>query len=200
MSVESLALIYPWPAEKPDVPPDDHGWCQPEHREWLGRYLTPETKVIVELGCWLGQSTRLMLELAPNATIVCVDHWKGDVTMNDNPETQSRLSNAYETFLVNQWEQRSRIVPLRKEVQTGLYVVSNAGISPDFIFFDAEHTAEVLNRELRLAYTLFPDAQLYGDDWGWEAVQTAVNAFAMEKGMTAAATGNAWALEVAKKP
>jgi hypothetical protein len=103
MSLATLNDQHPWPAAMPAVPPDPHGWCQPEHRDVLATRLGPDTKVILELGARLGQSTRLLLELAPNATVISVDTWRGSTDMAGNAEGESRMATAYKTFLVNQW-------------------------------------------------------------------------------------------------
>ena len=195
MSLDSLRTQYPWPADKPDVPPDPHGWCQPEHRSMLAKRVGPDTRVVVELGSWLGQSTRLLLELAPAATVICVDHWQGSTDMQGNASAEARLATAYETFLVNQWPWRERVVPLRSDSCLGLRTIHDSGVTPDLIYFDSEHTTEHLTRELETARRLFPRARLYGDDWAWESVRRAVEDFALVHDSPVSAWGNAWALD-----
>lgn len=194
---DDLRTITPWPDVMPDLPFDGQGWCQPEHRPMLARRLSADTKVVLELGSWLGQSTRLLLELAPNATILCVDTWQGSTDMVGNADAASRLATGrlLEQFQRNQWEWRDRVIPLRCDSQVGVAHVYWDDIVPDLIFFDTEHTTEHLTAELDAAFAYFPTAKLYGDDWGWPTVRAAVEAFAAKHGFSIDAIGNAWSLE-----
>ena len=70
-----LRRRYPWPDTMPEVQPDDHGWFQDCNARLLRRFLGPRTRLIVELGSWLGKSARFMLAAAPRATVICIDHW-----------------------------------------------------------------------------------------------------------------------------
>lgn len=194
MSLDTLRAAYPWPDQPPDVPPDPHGWCSGDHRFALREKIGPTTRAIVELGAWLGASTRMMLGLAPAATVISVDHWKGEPFMNGLRETQQRLEAAHETFLVNQWQHRDRVIPIRSDTLGGLHEVHSHGVAPDLIYFDSEHTVECLSAELALARRLFPEAIFHGDDWRMPDVQTAVRIFADQHGYKIRDRGNAWTL------
>lgn len=191
----ALRAKYWWPGRKPDDPVDPHGWCSPIHADVLPRYINPTTKVIVELGAWLGASTRVLLNLAPESTVICVDHWLGSRDMKNKPQALARLPRLYETFLVNQWPWRDRVIPLRDSTLAGLDEIHDLGIVPELIYFDSEHTTAHVRRELLLAHEHFPTAIFYGDDWAWVSVRNAVEAFARERGYDLHARGNAWALE-----
>lgn len=196
--VALLASLHPWPAARPDLAFDPHGWCQPEHREHIAPFLSAATGLVVELGSWLGQSTRLLLELAPNAVVACVDTWEGSADMSPCREARSRIAagRLYEQFLANQWDHRRRVIPIREDSCVGLRSVLRAGLKPDLIYFDTAHTYEQLTRELEVARLFFPAARLYGDDWGTcpEDVRPAVEAFARKHYMTPHGSGNAWVL------
>lgn len=55
--LDDLRHRYPWPTERPDVPEkrtakgEIFGWFHGENRHVLKTLLTPETKLVVELGC-----------------------------------------------------------------------------------------------------------------------------------------------------
>lgn len=199
MSLESLRTQFPWPDTRPELKFDPHGWCRPEHRDVLKGRLHSNTRLIIELGSWLGQSTRLLLAMAPNATVVCVDTWKGSSDMLGNPEAEQRLSMLYDQFLANQWEWRQRVIPLQLDSRDGLREVKAHGLTPDLVFLDTEHTTAHVIEELELAHALFPSAMINGDDWGWPDVRAAVEQFATaHPEYRPVGKGNAWRLEVAR--
>ncbi len=191
-----LRQDYPYPDRRPDLPEDLQGWCQPEHRQMVARYIDPHsTQLIVELWSWLGASTRLLLELAPHATVVCVDTWAGSPDINNKPEYAAKIPTLFDTFVVNQWRWRDRVIPMRMDSREGLRIIARYEIAPELIYFDTNHATEHVLSELELAWSLFPKARLYGDDWGWESVRAAVIPFAAKHGLMIVARGNAWALE-----
>jgi hypothetical protein len=63
------------PGDSPPVSKYHHGWFFPAHKVVLSELLTKETRCVLELGSWLGSSTRFIAEHAPNAVIICVDLW-----------------------------------------------------------------------------------------------------------------------------
>ncbi len=197
MGLTELRAYYPWPYIKPDLPFDPHGWCGPDHKTLLINRLDHTTQVVLELGSWLGQSTRLLLSLTPNATIICVDTWHGSTDMVTDPEATKRIDTEqlFQQFQANQWDYRDRIIPLIQDSLIGLQTVYDAGVVPDLIFFDTEHTTDHLSNELELAHKLFPITKLYGDDWKWPTVQAALQPFAITHGFEIQTSGNAWALE-----
>jgi len=52
-----------------------HGWFTPGNSQSLGQFLSDDTRLILELGSWLGKSARWMLDKAPHATLVAVDEF-----------------------------------------------------------------------------------------------------------------------------
>jgi hypothetical protein len=179
-----LRRAFPWPAAKPDVE------SSTEHAGWLGdgtdqaltSVLSDRTQVVVELGAWLGMSTRFIAEKSPHATVVSVDHWQGSPEHRARAEFRSILPTLYETFLAQCWSFRDRIVPLRMSTLEGLRTVARFGIDPDVIYIDAEHSYEAVTSELELASELFPRARLIGDDFDWRGVREAAQNFARRNG------------------
>jgi hypothetical protein len=149
----------------------------------LARALSPRTHSVVELGAWLGLSTRFIAAQAPAATVISVDHWQGSPEHQTQERFQKLLPNLYETFMARCWQYRQRIVPLRMSTLDGLRVVAESGVKPDFIYVDAEHSYEAVTAELTLARQLFPQAALGGDDYDWTGVRAAVDGFARRHGM-----------------
>jgi len=145
--------------------------------------VKPGMHTIVELGAWLGLSTRRLADLAPAATIISVDHWQGSPEHQRQERYQKLLPRLYETFLPRCWAYRERVVPLRMSTVDGLRKVAEFGVQPDLIFVDAEHSFDAVTRELALARQLFPKAALVGDDYDWRGVRDGVNDFARRQGL-----------------
>lgn len=173
--VDTLRKKYPWPTTRPVVPvPPDRNWLFPTTREMLTKTVPRDAKIILELGSFMGRSTRFLLEHAPQATVVAVDHWHGSGDMQNDAEVVAMLPRLYETFLSECWPWRGRIVPVRQTTLDGLREIAAAGIVPDAIYLDADHTYEAVRTDVTLIRELFPHAPLIGDDWDWPGVQQAV--------------------------
>jgi hypothetical protein len=180
-----LAQSHPWPRERPEDadPGGEAGWLGGGTELMLTRVLSSSTRLIVELGAWLGLSTRFIADRAPAATVVSVDHWQGSSEHQSQERFQKLLPRLYETFLARCWDYRSRVVPLRMHTLDGLRAVAEFGLQPDFIYVDAEHSFEAVTAELTLARQLFPTAALGGDDYDWRGVREAVVTFARRHGL-----------------
>ena len=107
--LQDLAKKYPWPEVKPDLAPLDQGWFSGHNLFEEG--LSKDMQVIVELGSWLGKSTRFFLNQFPRSFLIAVDHWKG--SQEHQIRFQKLLPNLYENFLVNCWDYKDRLIPLR---------------------------------------------------------------------------------------
>jgi len=172
--LQQLAQMYPWPNEKPEVPENLHGWCGAPQQNMFGQIVRPEMSVILELGSWLGLSTRLLLNMAPQVTVICVDHWRGSQEHHANEEFRQKLPTLYETFLVNLWEERKRIIPVRLTTLAALEEIHQCQIIPDLIYIDASHTYRDVYADISTSLRLFPRSVICGDDWSWGEVRLAV--------------------------
>lgn len=194
--------MFKFPNEKPNVKPDNHGWFNAHMAKFIKPFITSDTKVIVELGAWLGSSTRWLCENS-TATIVSVDHWKGSIEHQGRKDVQDKLPTLYDTFIVNCWEYRDRIVPIRSNSTTGLHICKDLNIIPDLIFIDASHEYEDVLKDIQTADELFPKATLMGDDWSWKnrrlngrfTVREAVKDFAKQTKISIYEDGRCWRLD-----
>src|SRR5690606_37803858 len=131
--LQQLRQVFPWPDDKPDVPipQRETGWLADGARDLLSRELGAQTKLVVELGAWLGESTRFIADCAPHAAVVTIDHWQGSPEHQARPQWQSMLPTLYETFLAMCWSYRERIVPLKMTTQDALQSIADRGLQPD---------------------------------------------------------------------
>lgn len=197
-SLDALRHKYPWPLKRPDIPFDDHGWFGECNERMLGNFLNGNTCVVLELGSWLGKSTRFIAQKAKHATILTVDHWKGTTQItNDAPECAAKLPTLYESFLSNCWEYKSRIVPMKTTTLEAIDEVHKAGIVPDVIYLDAAHDYESVRAELGKCLGYFQDKTIFvGDDFSpkWDGVMRAVWEHAEDYCRGVAFASHAWAI------
>lgn len=193
-AMQQLRRDFAWPLSRPDVPipTENLGWFSDAPRQLLSQILSPQTRLVVELGAWLGLSTRFITQAAPQADVITIDHWKGSPEHERDPETARMLPSLHDTFLAMNWDHRQRIIPLRMDVGEGLRRVADYGLQPDVIFVDADHSPESVKQQLQLAARLFPQAVLVGDDYDDPGVQQAVDEFAAEQNAQAELAGTGW--------
>jgi len=196
--IDDLRKKYPWPDKKPDLPFDNHGWFGWCHKALLDVVLPQDGQVIIEMGSWLGLSTRFLLSQVPLATILAIDHWKGDdsILQEADEGTKQKLPILHETFLSNCWDYRDRLVPMRTTTVEGLREIHELGIRPDFIYLDASHQYDDAAADLREIWSLYPDVRLAGDDYGgkWEGVKRAVDEHAERAGRVPCTAEHAWTI------
>lgn len=193
-----LVAAFPWPSQRPEhagFPERTQGWLRDGARAALASALSEHTRVVVELGAWLGLSTRFMLERAPNATVISIDTWAGSPEHFDDEEWREMLPTLYEAFLSLNWEHRERIVPLRRSSVEGLAVVAAHGVDPDVIYVDACHEYEAVLEDLETSYRLFPRAEIVGDDYDWLGVRQAIDQFSARHGFVIVRSGVGWRMK-----
>lgn len=197
-NLSALRDLYPWPAEPPDVEPDPQSFLAESTGELLRRYLSRETRCVIELGSWLGGSTRLILDAAPGAQVIAIDHWKGPTSMHRPHlvEFRYKLPTLHKTFLRNCWEYRERLTPVRSKTVPGLKRCGEYGVRPDVVFIDADHSYKGVRSDVLTALRLFPKAKIIGDDWlataKQGALRKAVTEIAEKFGFEIESHGNGW--------
>lgn len=192
MGLSELKNAFPFPSKAPNVPPCDHGWFWESHTELLSGAMGPKVKVILELGSWLGKSTRWIAKHSPNATVIAVDHWRGSAEHFEKPEWRAMLPTLYETFLKNCWAFKDRMIPLRMDTISGMEMVNQCRVVPDLVIIDAGHDYESAHGDVSTALRLFPGAAVCGDDFYWEGVNRAVTEHVSRGLMKASYKKNQW--------
>jgi hypothetical protein len=195
--VEELRRRHSWPAQEPNVPEDWHGWLLNDTLNTLYRHLTANTRLVVECGSWLGLSARAILLGAPNAVVVCCDHWNGSPEHqpgNGQFDWSRRLPSLYETFLRNMWPWRERIIPIRRDSLDGLAEVHWARLVPDLVYLDSEHSYDRVSRELEFCTEHWPSAVVVGDDYNRPEVARAADDHAQKAGRRLLSSGMSFCL------
>ena len=189
----ALRAKFPWPAERPSVTPrPSEGWLSDSVKNLFKLHVSSKNKLIVELGAWLGLSTRYMAERARGAAIITIDHWRGGPEHVNDPAYAAMLPELYETFLANCWDHREQILPLRMSTLDGLDLVSRHGLAPDVCYIDADHSYPAVRADFEKVLDLFPGAVVLGDDFDWESVRLAVTDVARLRNLNVESDGVAW--------
>jgi predicted O-methyltransferase YrrM len=200
--VTKLKTLFEWPAEKPNVPGDNHHWFGGSNNEILYKIIEElKPKCILELGSWTGAgSTKFILERAPDAYLVCIDHWSKDLNdyvqeefnIEQVKELESQISILWETFLVNTWDCRHRLTPLREKTTKGLQILKKLKISFDLVYIDAHHDYENVLHDISKVHETWPDATIVGDDYLWDNVKRAVHYYAENNNLEVKSLYNCW--------
>ncbi len=173
----------------------DHGWFQNQN-ELHHVIKENNVKTVVEIGCWLGQSTMFIARLLPSDGLVfAVDHWQGSSEHQPgNSAWHPCLPYLYEQFLSNviHAQLTHKIIPMRME---SLEAVKRINTTPDLIYIDAGHDTESAYNDLVAWYPFVKEAGIFcGDDWLCDTVRIAVIRFAQENNLLIYANGNFWRL------
>jgi hypothetical protein len=192
--VAKLAADFPWPQAPPQVPIPigPLGWLADGAADVLSGELTVATRVVVELGSWLGVSTRFIADHAACATVIAIDHWQGSVEHHEQAACRDMLPRLHESFLAMNWSYRHRVIPLKMTTIEGLQVVAAHEVVPDLIYIDADHRYDSVLEDLSCASRLFADAVLVGDDYDYPDVQRAVTDFASQRELVVQVVGEHW--------
>jgi hypothetical protein len=148
-------------------------------------------KVIVEVGCWKGQSTVSMLEASKDSKIYCIDTWLGAVEFYTKQTPDRDLMKlhgypqVYYQFLSNivTTGHIERVEPMPMTSRMG------AELCPigDLIYIDASHEYKDVKEDLEGYYLkLNKGGIMFGDDYynvDFPGVKQAVDEFAIEKGL-----------------
>lgn len=181
-------------------PFDDFGWFREQKQQVIKKLLEEkEARVVVELGSFLGKSTRFIASHLPaQGRIYAVDHWLG------SPEHQSpgrvdvypKLSTLYERFLSNVIHAGlcDKVIPVQATTKEALLFIEE---EPDLVFVDASHEYEEVLVDLENWYERLKDGGiLCGDDWAWGGpdypVKRAVQDFATRHHLQCFVDGAIW--------
>ena len=188
-----LKNLYPWPATQ--VPPNEGPvWFRDEHIEVFKLFLDNNIKVAIELGSFLGRSTKKILELSPNAAVIAIDTWLGSQEHND--DYKHLLPTLYETFIANCADYKDRLIPVRETTLNGMKLIAGLNIRPDFIYVDADHAEDSVYNDVSTALLLFPSTRIVGDDFAWDSVKAAVARItALGYNIKLSTGGNIWWIE-----
>ena len=195
--LEDLKRRYPWPLAAPEVVQDwGPEWFLDNesmgHTGPLLQFVGTDTRVILELGSFVGRSTACFLRICPQAHVIAIDTWQGSPEHAADPSLKTLLPIIYEVFQKNLWEFRHRLTAIRETTLDGMAIVHSCGVVPDLIYVDADHATESVVNDILCARQLFPQARISGDDWAWDSVRDGVKIAAAELSLAIETWGTVW--------
>lgn len=155
------------------LPFDPQGWFV--NADHLDMFLkNRDIRVIVEVGSWLGCSTRHLASSLPEGGVLyAVDTWAGspgeEVHMQD-----PKLPFLYQQFLSNVIHANltNKIIPIRMK---SLEAAKALKVQADLIYLDGAHDTKSVREDIANWYPhLKKGGVICGDDWLWESVRKAV--------------------------
>lgn len=170
------------------------------YEHWI---QTTKPELIIEVGSFLGYSAIKMAKeikrLNLDSKIICVDTWLGSpehYRMHKGDMKDNRLGykhgypTMYYKFISNVIHNDVQDIiqpfpyPSSVAFKTLEAIFQEQDIKADFIFIDGSHEEHDVYMDLYYYYQLLKDGgQLWGDDWGWEGVHTAVKNFTEGNGL-----------------
>ena len=167
---------YPEIYEKyPLLPHDSEGWYS--HHAIMKKLIQEnDVKNMIDVGSWMGRSTRHFASLIPDeGRVFAVDHWLGSGRVLERDVYQQFLSNAIHEQLTH------KIVPVRMKSRKAAEKFRQLDIPIDLIYIDAAQDYKSVYQDLTSWYPLVKEhGILCGDDWRVCKVQQAVLDFAEE--------------------
>ncbi|KKM91609.1 hypothetical protein LCGC14_1226810 [marine sediment metagenome] len=133
--------------ELTDIP----GWMSDQEIEWLYKTAGKFDKnaIIIELGCWLGKSTVALCAGAKTRNIFVVDIWCG---CEEGFTDKNYIgANGMWQFITNMKE-KVNFVPFIIFDNSWDSVNRFKDNSIDFIFIDADHSAESVTKDIKAWY------------------------------------------------
>ncbi len=224
--LDPLRRDNPWP----DFPYGDHAPfhlaldCNGDggHEIILNQIHQHDITLMVEVGCFLGGSALHWLQAKPDLTLIGVDPWENswaayvesmatDPSMSRHvvhlPDSEIdriawllRTYGNFATTMNNLRLFKDRFIPVRRFSPEALKYLHSRHVPLQMIYIDAFKHSD----DLRVAYDLFPDAVLCGDDWLWPdetgemVMQRHIKEFAHENGFDIEDSRQSWVLHPRK--
>ena len=177
----------------------------------INEILEKDLRLMVEIGCFFCGSTRQWLDACPDLTIIGVDPWEGPwherleyykeaivkpwskIEDRDAVIASVREHGPFLSACANVREFEGRFFPAQGFSPAKLHDIAEAGVVPDLVYFDSNKQLD----DLEVAFQLWPEAVLCGDDWTWAEhlgfpVRPVVNEFCERNGYRVQARGATW--------
>lgn len=185
-STSNVDKDLPYPFNTVTVLPFDgsghFGEVQADGLSYLINKYKPN--IVVEIGSYLGASTRYIAKLLPAEGIVyAIDHWLGNEEWKNQPNFNEKQSLFYQKFLSNIIHEKlyHKIIPIK---MSSLEAAKKISCTPDLVFIDGSHDYQSVYEDICAWYN--PHGILCGDDYSWgesKSVKRAVDRFAEENNL-----------------
>lgn len=196
------------------------GWVNAGFEECLERVAShvsdmtgSRDAVFIEVGTWKGASAVRIAETLKTRGVlkwlVCVDTWLGspefytwgldDPTRGVSLNTVAGFPTVFQTFTrnVRALGHTDVVVPFPMSSAQAAEVLAYYRTKAHAAYIDASHEYDAVIADLRAYRPLMHDGGvMWGDDWDWPGVRTAVEEFARAQGLEVRVVQNNWLLFV----
>lgn len=170
------------------------GWMEELNLRWLFTRAAaiPEGERIVELGCWLGRSTCMLLLGHPYpADIHVVDTFRG--SKSEPPECFVILGEDPEKIFRENMARYAGMLPHIIIDDSSAAASSFSDNSIFLVFIDASHDYESVFADISAwRPKLKPEGIMAGHDWGYEPIERAIDQLLGRKNIEACGNGRIW--------
>lgn len=199
LSTMDTIVPDPYPAIYEQVellPFNGHGWY-PHAARFEKLIKEHNVKNVVEVGSWLGSSTRHIASLLPpGGKVYAVDHWQGSEE-HFHMDVRSWIPTLYQQFLSNVIHAglTDKIVPVRMSSLDAADKFRRLDLEIDLIYIDASHDYESVYNDISAWYPYVQEKGIMtGDDWQHPPIQQAVSQFAQENNLNVFCDWQFWML------
>jgi hypothetical protein len=132
----------------------------------MGEKYLKDNSVVVEIGCYAGESTKILLETGKIDKIYCIDPWANDYDNSDESSFKAPMDFVENLFDESIKPFKDKLVKLKMRAEDAFAQIKDSSI--DLVYLDGEHTYEANERYLNLYNPkLKPDGFMCGHDWGF---------------------------------
>lgn len=141
---------------------------------------------------------------AGRGKILCIDTWLGAIEFWENQSDPERFQalqckhgypTVYFNFLANVCHAglQDVIIPFPLHSSSAALWLMRHGLTSKMIYIDASHEEDDVYQDLIDYYQITaPGGVIFGDDWNWAGVKSAVTRFAGERGLRVSNAENNW--------
>jgi hypothetical protein len=152
--------------------PHNHGWMADGTRNSLEYGLKKfKPKVVVELGTWLGLSSKFIKKIAPNVKLYCFDIFQPILDTEYKLKKYNPIDKFYfnvprlETFNKNMNDHKDVFaIKTSINIDEVINLFKNNNIDVDIFYIDFEKNPEKLNNMILKITKNFPKSTIIGDD------------------------------------
>lgn len=125
--------------------------------------FVPEGSIGVEIGCFLGESTEIMLRSGKFRLLHCIDPWAPGYYADRDMAEIERAFDRRIADLGNDW----CVTKMKMRSDEGLRSLAEKGEAPNFIYIDGDHRYNAVKQDLLLALQLLNGRGIIaGHDYG----------------------------------
>lgn len=158
---------------------DTEGWMSREELQWLGEQALTHS-LIVEIGSYLGRSTRALADNTPGK-VIAVDDWYGPRLVSDTkpdgtPFTEADRKQLFIKFSKNMKDhlESGKVTAVKADCKS-LDEFKELKVKPDMVFIDGSHTYEDVTRDIKFwKERITPGGLLCGHDSNYAPIAAAI--------------------------